>query len=120
MEIDSPVSRLTSRKAERAPLCCAIAGRAASLYSLMALSRSVFLNLDFTTPAFMWLTSVRTGPTASCALRSCGALPSGSGKAPQPWHACRSPDSAPGLAWRVKARLVGRQRIVGGPDPDRE
>src|SRR5258708_18711062 len=51
IEIASPVSRLRSNIAERAPLCVARGGIAASLYSLIALSRSVFLNFDLMTPA---------------------------------------------------------------------
>src|ERR1700681_1129338 len=53
IEMVSPVARLTSNMPERAPLCDPRAGSALSLNSLMALSRSVFLNLDLTTPAFM-------------------------------------------------------------------
>src|SRR5258708_20474390 len=51
IEIASPVSRLRSNIAERAPLCVARGGIAVSLYSLIALSRSVFLNFDLMTPA---------------------------------------------------------------------
>src|SRR5258708_11691820 len=51
IEIASPVSRLSSNSAERAPLWVARAGIADSLYSLIALSRSVFLNFDLMTPA---------------------------------------------------------------------
>src|SRR6266849_4750711 len=69
IEIASPVSRLRSNIAERAPLWIASAGIAASLYSLIALSRSLFLNLDLMTPACMFhLREKRSN--SHCAVRS--------------------------------------------------
>src|SRR5947208_15343632 len=52
IEMASPVSRLRSKNADRAPGWVEIAGSAVSLYSLMSLSSSDFLYLDLTTPAF--------------------------------------------------------------------
>src|SRR5260370_22888441 len=51
VEVAVPVWRLARNIAERGPLCVARAGMAVSLYSLIALSRSVFLNFDLMTPA---------------------------------------------------------------------
>src|SRR6266852_2815287 len=69
IEIASPVSRLRSNIAGRAPLWVASAGIADSLYSLIALSRSLFLNLDLMTPACMFhLREKRSN--SRCAVRS--------------------------------------------------
>src|SRR5260370_9181328 len=51
VEVAVPVWRLARNIAERGPLCVGRAGMAVSLYSLIALSRSVFLNFDLMTPA---------------------------------------------------------------------
>src|SRR5713226_9026520 len=115
IEIASPVSRLRSNIAERAPLWVASAGIADSLYSLIALSRSLFLNLDLMTPACMFhLREKRSN--SRCAVRSARWSSHGTRTVRHTYPSleeCRlQPDSAPGLGRRVKARILGRQQIL--------
>src|SRR5205807_73412 len=97
IEIESPVSRLTSSIPERLPGWLARVGSAVSLNSLIALSNSVFLSLDRTMPVCIshlhgeqmttkWAGAIATPETREAGLRG---------------------QSAPAQERRVKAREVG-------------